>query len=335
MSVGYWKHTARQAAAIAKRKQLVKTAKGLLKSALGNRALNLAARSICRAFLRSRWLPFTARKSFESLVAWGIPPQKIGSFQVRLLPGKSISLCGPIDDQELRDFYWWGCQAHEPETLRLFCRMVKGAKVFLDIGCNIGIYSLAAARLNPNLLICSFEPVPEIFEQFARNLALNRMAGRIRAERLAVSDKCGQAKMYVSKGTISSSSLNPSFREHQGELTVETVTVDEYLRINDIPDPDLVKIDVETQEPMVLEGMRGVLSRGKTEIICEVLDGADEGRMTEILRPYGYGFYFITAFGLVKQEAIARRNDIEWRSLQNTPYYNYLFTRKPMPHVNI
>ena len=310
---------------------LRKAVKFALSFATANRACRLA----CRSLLQCRMLPFGFRKHLEDRVAWGIPPMEIRSFAVKVSPGKSIKLSGPIKDPELRDFYWWGREAHEPETLRLFPGMIRRARIFLDIGCNIGIYSLAAVRLNPGVRVYAFEPVPEILDEFVRNVALNKMAGRITAEPLAVSDRCGQASIYLSREGIYSSSLNPSFREHQRELKVETVTVDEYLKRKNIPVPDLVKIDVETQEPQVLEGMRGVLADGRTDIICEVLDAVDAGRMTELLKPYGYSFYFITALGLVRQEAIARRNDIDWRSRQNTPYYNYLFTKRTLPHIAI
>lgn len=310
---------------------LRKAVKFALSFATANRACRLA----CRSLLQCRMLPFRFRKHLEDRVAWGMPPMEIRSFAVKVSPGKSIKLSGPIKNPELRDLYWWGREGHDPETMPHFARLVRSAGIFLDIGCNIGVYSLMAARLNPRVRVYAFEPVPEILDEFARNVALNKMAGRITAEPLAVSDRSGRAYIYVSKDSISSSSLNPSFRQHQRELTVETVTVDEYLKRKNIPVPDLVKIDVETHEPRVLEGMRGVLADGRTDIICEVLDGTDSRAMTDLLGEFGYQAYFITDMGLVRQEAIARRNDIDWRSRQNTPYQNYIFTKRTLPHIAI
>lgn len=125
--------------------------------------------------------------------------------------------------------------------------------VFLDIGANIGGYSLAvAAKAGPGARIIAFEPQPEIFERLIYNIRINPF-GNVKALALAVADRDGEITLF----------LDPN---NKGEASVKIVSADEARQVkvparmllsivNDegIGHIDAMKLDVEGAEDLILK----------------------------------------------------------------------------------
>jgi hypothetical protein len=83
------------------------------------------------------------------------------------------------------------------------------------------------------------------------------------------------------------------------------VTLDSFSQEAGLGNLDLVKVDTESTEPDILEGMASVLEQHRPHIFCEVLAGrADERRLEAILRPLGYRFYVLKDNGPVQAEHV-------------------------------
>jgi len=128
----------------------------------------------------------------------------------------------------------------------------KQARVILDVGANIGVFSLAAAKRFPDAAIYAFEPSPDAYSRLVRNLDLNGAANVTPINR-AVYSKCS------TMGFSSEGSTSTGFVTGGGVLTVQTVTLDEFCSRTAIRQIGLIKIDVEGAEVEVLKGAQQTL----------------------------------------------------------------------------
>ena len=137
-------------------------------------------------------------------------------------------------------------------------RYVRPGMTVLDVGGNLGLYTLLLSRLvGPTGRVITFEPDPDLFALLQRNCELNGCTN-VEAHNLGLGgrrDRLVLRRMIFNSGdnTLGSGG-NGLFRR---EVTVGIVPLDEFL-----PDlrPDFVKIDVQGWELEVLHGMRCTLA---------------------------------------------------------------------------
>ena len=175
----------------------------------------------------------------------------------------------------------------EPMVQTAFTRLVQPGMVVYDIGANVGFLTVIAARLaGPAGSVVAFEPLPENFEHIRHNASLNQMAHVIvRPE--AISDTDGKARFQVSAEPTWGNLVDAGkeIRLLQGTTEVKVSRLDSLLRSEELPSPDLIKIDVECAEAKVLRGAADTLRRlrplllielhGTNQAIARVLDDFD------------------------------------------------------------
>ena len=148
----------------------------------------------------------------------------------------------------------------EPGVVRRFQSLVKPGMVVVDVGANIGIYTLYAARgLEGRGKVYSFEPAPRTFRLLQDNVQVNgyRESGVVDLRQAAVTDRVGSARLAVFAEDSGHNTLFWDGDEERAE--VPTVTLDEALAAE--PRVDVVKIDAEGSEPLILRGMRRLAQR--------------------------------------------------------------------------
>jgi FkbM family methyltransferase len=131
-----------------------------------------------------------------------------------------------------------------------------GGETVLDIGANIGYFTLLMARrVGPTGKVIAFESVPSVYNVLCENLRLNGF-NQVQAECKAVADVLGQ-------GAMQSDLNNPlSFigrLSERGDSTVPLVNIDRYVETAGLERLDFVKIDVEGAEDTVIRGMTKTL----------------------------------------------------------------------------
>jgi len=94
----------------------------------------------------------------------------------------------------LSEISWHGVQGFEPHTWDTLRRLIQRSGTFIDIGSNIGFYSVLAKRVAPQIDVLSFEPVPALCEQSRKFHASNGVRPNI--YQIAISDTDGRAKLY-------------------------------------------------------------------------------------------------------------------------------------------
>lgn len=149
-----------------------------------------------------------------------------------------------------------------PDEVNILRKILKPGMVFVDIGANIGYFSLIAAKLvGPAGKIFAFEPDENNFSLLQKNIEVNGYKN-ITAVKKAVSDKTGLAKFYLEKENLCAHSLAP--RENRDFMEVEIMSLDDYFKDKKI---DVVKIDVEGMEPSVLSGMEKLIKSNESMAI--------------------------------------------------------------------
>jgi FkbM family methyltransferase len=149
--------------------------------------------------------------------------------------------------------------------------------VFVDVGANIGYFSLLAARkVGPEGRVIAVEAVSELATAVRANAQLNGFS-QVEVVDAAASDSVGEVELMLAEhpggATISSADTPPDL---VGRRTVRTVTLDSLWADGRRPAPTLVKIDVEGAELPVLRGMAGLLRTHAPRVLCE-LDSSDRG----------------------------------------------------------
>lgn len=150
---------------------------------------------------------------------------------------------------------------------RFVASALREGSVFLDIGANVGFYSLfAAQRVGPSGRVVAFEPDPMTFESLSRSVRRNQFTW-VTCANIALSDRTADLPFYtVSDGSAHSLVPEIERRAHRysGQLRAHAVRLDDWWRDQGAAVPnriDLVKIDVEGEEVRTVSGMLETLRR--------------------------------------------------------------------------
>jgi len=243
-----------------------------------------------------------------------------GSYIICLEEGKKINfLCNPTSYLG-RVLFWRGFKGFEYNLTRIFIQLVKTSGVFFDIGANIGYYSLLAKAYNKNIQVSGFEPMPASYKYFQKNTELNNFHD-IRIEQLALSSQKGEAVFYavynpkfkeIEDHLAGDGSINPNVgkRSNQREIKVNTDTLDNYVKDNQINKIDLIKLDTEASEHLVLSGAQHILEHHKPLIMCEVLPDQIEDKLDAIFKKYNYLYFKAYPEGLKQIDSLHHSDEI-------------------------
>lgn len=240
------------------------------------------------AFIDS-WIDYPALP-FITTARWGI-----GKFEIH-----------DLREYIQRNIYYLGY--YEIRETRLFRKLLRPGDVFVDIGANMGWFTVLAGRqIGDNGHVFSFEPAKEIWRQLCRSVEINAL-NNVTLERIALSDKNGTARLTgilaenAGRGSIMGTEsgidltngeevLVQSFDEYWGDIQHKKVR--------------LVKIDVEGAEWKVLNGMKIFLGQKICDyLMIEISDerlrksGMRAENALNLLRECGYKLFEIGMFRL-------------------------------------
>ena len=181
----------------------------------------------------------------------------------------------PCDISEMlqRQFYFFGTYFIETEILRCWEGQAKGAHTVFDIGANAGIFSLAALAVNASATVHAFEPTPEIAARLRATAQMNGL-DRLVVNELAVAAADGDAALHRWRGADNSNEgMNYiTARQEEGGEIVRTVSLDRYCAERNIDRIDLLKIDIQGNEPAAFAGAKRLLGEGRIGVIFAELN---------------------------------------------------------------
>lgn len=268
----------------------------------------------------------TAKRAFKHL---GLRTSKewFGTqiVQAQLPAGKNLRLASVSENYLSFELFWKGTSYYEPITTLLLQELLRPGDTFLDIGANIGFYSLVLSKAQPELTVISFEPNPRLYELLRQNIAVNQLK-QVTCEPVALSDTDGTARLFLNKSDMSASLRDDFDANLTDSVEVATTRLDSYLDRHELRRRLVVKVDVEGHEEAFLEGARQTLAFRKPDLITEVAVNYGSGAMS-LLKDNGYRFYPITDQGLNETETLT--------PVVREPFVflNYLLSTKSPPEV--
>lgn len=173
----------------------------------------------------------------------------------------------------------------DKQEINILRNIVKNGKahdfVFLDIGSNIGSYSVSMMDICADII--AFEPHPYTSKRCKMNFLLNNISEN-NVKQLALSDSIGKIHFSDYGG---SSTINHIVNDNSG-IEVEVTTLDKFIEENNflIENKYIIKIDVEGFEEQVLRGGANFLSNYNIKGI--VFECFSQDKVFEILKEYGY-----------------------------------------------
>lgn len=165
----------------------------------------------------------------------------------------------------------------EKEILRLFLSNLHPGDVVFDIGANIGLFTVPAAQnVGESGRVVAFEPVKQWAERLSQNIYVNNIRN---ATLCNVGLSASEEVAYIHiKDVLGSgmASIMKNYTEAEKELALSSARIqlvrgDDYLRQENLPFPNVIKIDVEGAEFDVISGLKTTVSDRRCRVLlCEV-----------------------------------------------------------------
>ena len=164
-------------------------------------------------------------------------------------------------------------ETKEPDTLE-WIRTFQENDVLYDIGANVGLYSLFAAR-EKGCQVVAFEPESQNYALLNKHIYINKLNHLIKALCIALSDKTGMDDLYLSNFLVGSAlhnfgeevdADNKKFisKYKQGSISF---TLDDLISYGKLPRPTHIKIDVDGIEMKVIQGMLKTLQHASVKSV--------------------------------------------------------------------
>ncbi|WP_075995639.1 FkbM family methyltransferase [Salaquimonas pukyongi] len=183
-------------------------------------------------------------------------------------------------------------QKYEPlqvDILRCISRKCSNC-VFIDIGANIGVYSIVLAAEESVSKVHAFEPVPSLAKEMRRNIDLNGIKDKTEMYEFVLSDESGRANFIVRSDFAGDSGVQETHLF--SDLPYRSVESYRKCKLDDVLNFSnreiVVKVDVEGHEIQVLKGAKELLKNNRGYIQLELLNKNQEDLARELLRDIGW-----------------------------------------------
>jgi FkbM family methyltransferase len=176
----------------------------------------------------------------------------------------------------------------EIETQKILVERLRPGMVFYDLGANIGLFSLIAARLvGAGGRVFSFEPDAEVAARLRRNIELNGFSN-ITVVEAAIWSANTNVRFVASDASSPERGTGKLLAdEDQADGTrVRCIALDDFIQT--APPPDAIKCDVEGAELEALRGAKRLLEARRPWIICEMHSEANDRATRDFLGRLGY-----------------------------------------------
>ncbi len=187
---------------------------------------------------------------------------------------KGIKLIAPTSDRALVPGLVGGY--YESYELDVYKKIVANSKVTLDVGGNIGLYAVLGAKFAPKTAkIITFEPIVANVIMLKKNAALNKLTSRIVVNNVAVGDTPKKIVIYQSDVNIGNhSAAQSNAGKGSRPVEVQQITIDNYVKKNNVNNVDLLKIDIEGYDGFALRGALATIKKHKPVVFIEFSPGA-------------------------------------------------------------
>jgi FkbM family methyltransferase len=198
---------------------------------------------------------------------------------------------------------------HEFEDMAFLLHVLREKDLFVDIGANIGSYTILASSVIKARTIC-FEPVPSTYSRLMANVRINNLEeGRVVPLNIALGDKKGE--LYFSSDQNCMNHVVANKEKIEKKIIVNVSTLDQELK----ECPFLIKIDVEGYETPALLGAKSILENSKLCGVIMELNGSgdrygyDELKILNMMFDYGFKAFSYNPFKRELVELSGKNNN--------------------------
>jgi FkbM family methyltransferase len=198
-----------------------------------------------------------------------------------------------LDEKDSLSLSIWGI-FEEFET-KIVKEKIKKGDVVLDIGANIGYYTLIFAKLvGEKGKVFAFEPDPTNFSILKKNIEINGYKNVVLAQK-AISDKNGKIKLYICEDNRGDHRIYDSHNNRQS-IEIEAIRLDDYFKDYN-GNINFIKMDIQGAEGGATQGMSNILQKNNLKVISEFWPmglkkfGIDPEEYLKLLTSSGFRIY--------------------------------------------
>jgi FkbM family methyltransferase len=187
----------------------------------------------------------------------------------------------------------------ELSSQQAVAQALRPGMVFYDLGANLGLFSLLAARLVGEAgRVFSFEPDPQVAARLRSHIARNGFRNVVVVE-AGVWSLSGEIEFSPAdegspdRGTGRLMAGGSGAANATGRCMVRCVALDDF--VNDAPPPDAIKCDVEGAEVEVLQGAEVLLRARHPWLLCETHSESTAHAARDLLTQIGYALQSLDA----------------------------------------
>ncbi|MGA2237810.1 MAG: FkbM family methyltransferase [Candidatus Bathyarchaeia archaeon] len=201
-------------------------------------------------------------------------------------------------------------KVHEKSTTDLFRSIVREGDVVVDLGANIGYFTMLAAKLvGKRGRVYAFEPEPRNYRYLLSNIELNGYDNVIAIHK-AVSDRSGKVKLFMCPYDTGHHTINkydgiqayrPTFVDEKKEfIEVDQISLDEFFQGVMTP-VNVIKMDIEGAEMLALSGMSQLIEKNDTlsmlveffPLLISKMGQSPEEFIRRILEDFGFEVFVV------------------------------------------
>jgi FkbM family methyltransferase len=248
-----------------------------------------------------------ARAALADVLRRGGIPARVTTFTLR--DNQELSFVN-AESLVLHQLYWFGEQGWEPQVLPWWRRFCRRASAILELGANVGYFTVQGAKAGPHVRYIAVEPYPASARVCRANLELNRVESVELVTAAAVAHtELPAVQLHVpgdqlATPTVAFIGTDTELPERMSRRVTQTISVSAVDVRSLLSGIDLFKLDVEGQEHALLAASREHLRTRKPTVFVEVLPGTARLRqlIADLCRDDGFHCYVPRADSLVRLE---------------------------------
>jgi len=244
--------------------------------------------------------------SFLGLEEIIIKKAKTNSFYTKLIPLNSFYSKGTYKTVirnnsrfklELSDYMQWYVWADLDDLSWRSVPKKQGS--VLDIGANVGAFTIQLLNNNSDVKVHAFEPNPFVFEHLSQNMSLNKIKdSRYSLINKGLAEQKATLNFYWNSNNSGGGSIRKD-KKNTLQTEIEVLTIDDYVLENNIHDVIFIKIDVEGYEPQVIKGAKETITKQQPILFIEVSpkwwnkNGYSTKDVLSIFKTLQYSFFLV------------------------------------------
>ncbi len=237
---------------------------------------------------------------YQAVEKFGSRIQEPRIFDRHLFNGMTIQC--DLRDHVQQQIYFFG--GYEPIEASLFLSLIKPGDTVLDIGANVGFYSLLLSKkVGEGGKVFSFEPVPKNFLQLQKNIEKSGSPKNIFLNQIAIWDQREQLKFSLGNqhdkncGGFSAGEVENSIESFE----CSAMPLTEFVAKDQVGKVSAIKMDIEGAEWRALKGALAIITRDRPILLLEVCKatcssfGYHPDELWKLFQPLNYSAYKIGA----------------------------------------